>query len=80
MRLNYEEVKLIVKSYDKFKGDLSLVKSDFYNKTGKNIEYKHVIKVMCKVNSIMKKNIEKKLLLNDTVSDLFLVDGSKIAV
>ena len=81
MRLNYEEVQLIVKSYDKFEGNLLSVKSDFYNKTGRNIEYEHIIKVICKVNSIMKRNVQKKLMINNAVSDLFsLARNSKVAV
>ena len=81
MRLNYEEVQLIVKSYDKFEGNLLSVKSDFYNKTGRNIEYEHIIKVICKANSIMKRNVQKKLVINNAVSDLFsLTRNSKVAV
>ena len=81
MRLNYEEVQLIVKSYDKFEGNLLSVKSDFYNKTGRNIEYEHIIKVIYKVNSIMKRNVQKKLVINNAVSDLFsLARNSKVAV
>lgn len=79
MRLNYEEVKLIVKSYDKFKGDLSLVKSDFYNKTKKNIEYEHILKIIYKINLITKKNIQKRISMNNSIYDLFIKE-SKIAV
>lgn len=81
MRLNYEEVQIIVKSYDKFEGNLLSVKSDFYNKTERNIEYEHIIKVICKANSIMKRNVQKKLVINNAVSDLFsLARNSKVAI
>ena len=83
MTFNYDEVRYIVRFYDNFRGDLLLVKNNFYSETKKDITYEQIIKIIYKANSIMKKNIQKKLLINNVVSDIFFEESNinnKIAV
>lgn len=58
MKLSYLEIKFIIKSYKRFNYDLRSVKSSFQIKTGNDISYRDILKVISNVNNLMRISIE----------------------
>lgn len=58
MKLSYLEIKFIIKSYKRFNGDLRSVKSSFQIKTGNDISYRNILKVISNVNDLMRISIK----------------------